>query len=396
MWRWAVLLILVGAVMLIGFSLVDTSSGGQVTASAVLGAVDESSAGFARATEPLNWEFPRNFGAHPEYQTEWWYYTGNFADETGRRFGFQFTVFRRGLVPPADTSAEPGEWRSDQLYMAHFAVTDVQGNRFFHEERFSRGGADLAGAESEPRYRVWLEDWQVIALDDAAVNTRITALMRDDDDRPLVAIDFTLTQLKPPALQGEGGLSQKSGEAGNASHYYSLTRLATTGTITIGQETFAIQGFAWKDHEFGTSALGADALGWDWFGLQFDDNRELMIGQIRLIDGGREPAFGGLLVNQDGSTIYLPSSAFTIEATSTWQSPHTGAVYPASWTITVSGAAIGAASDLVFTARPLIPDQELHGGGIAYYEGAVRLEGDVTGFGYVELTGYADSMTGRF
>ncbi|MCS7070341.1 MAG: hypothetical protein NZM00_02475, partial [Anaerolinea sp.] len=305
-------------------------------------------------------------------------------------------IFRRGLVPPSEAAIESGEWRSDQLYMAHFAVTDVQGNRFFHEERFSRGGADLAGAESEPRYRVWLEDWQVIALDDAAVNTRITAQMRNDDDQPVVAIDFTLTQLKPPALQGEDGLSQKSGEAGNASHYYSLTRLATSGTIAIGDETFPVQGFAWKDHEFGTSALGPDALGWDWFGLQFDDNRELMIGQIRLMGGGREPAFGGLLVNPDGSTIYLPSSAFTIEATSTWRSPHTGAIYPASWTITVSGAAIGTESDLVFTATPLIPDQELHGGGIAYYEGAVRLEGDVTGFGYVELTGYADSMTGRF
>lgn len=395
MWRWLVILAVIAAVAAIGISMVDSSGGDQVTASAVLGAVDDSSAGFARATEPLAWEFPLDFGAHPEYQTEWWYYTGNLTDEGGRRFGFQFTIFRRAIVPPSTAANEPGEWRADQLYMAHFAVTDVQGNRFYHDERFSRGGAGLAGAEADPRYRIWLEDWQVIAVDDAAQQTRITAQMRADDDR-VVAIDFTLDQLKPPALQGDAGLSQKSGEAGNASHYYTLSRLATSGTITIADQTFTVTGFAWKDHEFGTSALGGNALGWDWFGLQFDDNRELMIGQIRLVDGGREPNFGGLLINADGSTVYLPASSFTIEPTATWESPHTGAVYPAGWNITVSGAAIGAERDLVFTAAPLIADQELHGGGIAYYEGAVRLEGDVTGFGYAELTGYTDAMTGRF
>lgn len=398
MWRWIVFLAAIGVIVVIGFSMVE-NTGGSIQASAVVIEANASTEGFARATTPLDWEFPRNFGPHTDYQTEWWYYTGNFATADDRQFGFQFTVFRRGIVPPVtgDAQVGEGEWRSNDLYMAHFAVTDVAGNRFFHEERFSREGANLAGATVDPAYRVWLEDWQVVALNDDATLTRITAQMQPAINNGVtVGIDFTLDQLRPPALQGDMGLSQKSGEVGNASHYYSLTRLATTGTIRIGDETFDITGYAWKDHEFGTSALGANALGWDWFGLHFDDDRELMVGQIRLTDGGRDPYFGGLMVFPDGTFRYLPAESFTITHTGTWQSPHTGAVYPAGWTITLAGEAIGEADDLTFTATPQIADQELHGGGIAYYEGSVRIEGDVTGFGYVELTGYADSMTGRF
>lgn len=376
------------AIVVFGFSLIEVSGGSDVTASAVLIDTSGDTSGFERAIEPLDWQFPRDFGAHPAFQTEWWYYTGNVQTEDGRRFGYQFTIFRRAIAPPNETASSGSEWRSDQLYMAHFGLSDVADERFFHEERFSRGGAGLAGATVDPVYRVWLEDWQVIALDASAETTRITARMAGS-----AALDLTLQQIKPPALQGENGLSAKSGEVGNASYYYSLTRLATEGTITIGDEVFTVAGATWKDHEFGTSALGAGALGWDWFGLQFDDNRELMVGQIRLADGGRDPNFGGLLVYPDGSTRYLPSEAFTIESVNTWTSPHTGAVYPSGWTITVD---TGEAEPLRLTLTPQMLDQELHGGGIAYWEGTVRIEGDVTGYGYAELTGYVDAMTGRF
>jgi predicted secreted hydrolase len=385
MWRWIAVVAVGLAVALVGFSLIDGGRGDQVGASALLAAGTTDTTGFARAVEPRDWQFPRDFGANPEYLTEWWYYTGNLAAEDGRRFGFQFTIFRRGITPG---DADGGEWRANQLYMAHFAITDVRAERFHHEERFSRGAAGLAGAESEPRYRVWLEDWQVEALDEAAQITRITARMADG-----AALDVTLTQSKPPALQGDNGLSAKSGEIGNASYYYSLTRLLADGTVTVDGQTYAVTGAAWKDHEFGTSALGEGATGWDWFGLQFDDNRELMIGQIRLIDGGRDPYFGGLLVNPDGSTVYLPADSFTIEPTGSWTSPHTGATYPAGWRAVVN-VPDGETINLVIT--PQIADQELHGGGIAYWEGTVAISGDVTGFGYAELTGYADSMMGRF
>lgn len=385
MWRWLTLIALAFAVIIFGFSLVDGTNGDDVRASAILADASVDLTGFARAYEPLDWQFPRDFGPHPDYQTEWWYYTGNLATEDGRRFGYQFTIFRRAILPQPPDGAS--EWRSNQLYMAHFAVTDVTGDRFFHEERFSRAGAGLAGAEIDPRYRVWLEDWEAVGLDD---ETRGTALRARTEH---VALDLTLEMTRPPALHGNGGLSAKSGEAGNASHYYSLTRLLTEGTITIGDETFVVSGLTWKDHEFSTSALGADALGWDWFGLQLDDGRDLMVGQIRLTDSRRDPYFGGLLVHQDGSTTYLDAETFTIEATGTWTSPHTGAVYPSGWRIRVQPPG---EAPFVLVLTPQVADQELHGGGIAYWEGTVRINGDVTGYGYAELTGYADSMTGRF
>jgi predicted secreted hydrolase len=384
MWRWLVLGMLGLAIVIFGFSLLDGAASGDVSASAVI-MVTGDTTGFARAIDPWPWEFPRDFGPQPQFQTEWWYYTGNVISADGRHFGYQFTIFRRAIAPEAADS--PSEWRSNQLYMAHFAVTDVANQRFYHDERFSRGAAQLAGATIDPVYRVWLEDWEAFALDDDAVFTRITAAMDG------VAIDLTLEQVKPPALQGFDGLSPKSAEIGNASYYYSLTRLMTEGTITIGEEVIPVTGASWKDHEFSTSALGADALGWDWFALQFDDGREMMVGQIRLVDGGKDPYFGGLLVHEDGSTRYLPADAIEIVPTATWTSPHTGAVYPAGWTITVD---IGEPDPMVLIVTPQVADQELYGGDIAYWEGTIRIEGDAKGFGYAELTGYVDAMTGRF
>lgn len=340
--------------------------------------------GFARAVEPRAWSFPADHGAHPAFQTEWWYYTGNLATEDGRRFGYQFTIFRRALAPGEPPSAS--EWRAHQVYMAHFTVTDVAVGAFYQAQRFSRGAASLAGATTEPRYRVWLEDWAVSARDEAAEQTAIVARSPD------VAIELELRQLKPPALHGRDGLSPKSGEPGNASYYYSLSRLATSGVISIGAEQFNVTGTSWMDHEFGTSALGPDAQGWDWFGLHLDDNRDLMVGQIRLVDGGIEPAFGGLLIEADGRTVPLSASEITIEPLRWWTSPHSGATYPAEWRITV--APEGSAS-LTLHIEPLLADQELHEG-IVYWEGAVRVGGDATGYGYAELTGYHSTMRDRF
>jgi predicted secreted hydrolase len=385
MWRWVIVGVIVLVIVIGGFSLLEGSSGGDVSASAVLPAPSTDLAGYDRAIEPYDWRFPQDFGAHPTFQTEWWYYTGNLADEDGRRFGYQFTIFRRAVTPESVTT--DSEWRSNQLYMAHFTVSDIQDQQFFHEQRFSREGAGLAGATCEPRCHVWLQDWSAEAQNDEATLTRIQAAGEN------FAVDFLLEQIKPPALQGDEGLSAKSEAIGNASYYYSLTRMPTTGAITINGDTFTVEGATWKDHEFSTSALGTNALGWDWFGLQLDDNRELMLGQIRLTDGGRDPYFGGILVYPDGTTRYLPANSFTIEATTTWTSPHTGATYPAGWVISID---IGESDPLSIAVTPLAPDQELYGGGIAYWEGAVAISGDASGYGYAELTGYADSLTGRF
>ena len=381
--RWIGIGIALLALIVFGFSLVG-SNDGDIGVTSVVMETGSDAANFARAIDPYTWEFPADYGAHPEYQTEWWYYTGNLTSDEGERFGFQFTIFRRALT--SEETKSSSEWRTNQVYMAHFTVTDAARSAFYHDQRFSRGGAGLAGADGTPRYHVWLEDWQIIALDDEATETHITA------DAGQFAVDLTLTQTKPPALQGTNGLSAKSSAAGNASYYYSLSRLLTEGTIRIDDEIYTVSGRTWKDHEFGTSALSAEAQGWDWFGLIFDNDYELMVGQIRQQDGSRDPAFGGLLVRPDGTTQYLAASDFTITPVDTWTSPHTGAVYPSGWTITVKADEI----DWTFTATPILLDQELPDANITYWEGAVDITGDVTGAGYAELTGYAGTMQGRF
>jgi predicted secreted hydrolase len=396
MWKFGVVGIVILVVVAIGFSMIEGRSP-EIGAQAQFLALSVSDlTGYERATDPYDWRFPRDHGAHETFQTEWWYYTGNLATEDGRHFGYQFTVFRRAITPQQNLTVdtESSEWRTNQVYMAHFTVSDIATPRFFHDERYSRGGAGLAFAlpsdiQPDAGYQVTLENWTVEQT--APEVYHITAQSEQG-----FGVDFTLDQARPPALHGDNGLSPKSPETGNASYYYSLSRLETSGTINIDGEAFDVTGTSWMDHEFSTSALGLNALGWDWFGLQFDDGRDLMVGKIRLLNGGREPAFGGLLVEADGSTIPLASDAFEIEATGEWTSPHTGATYPAGWTITVDAEAIGAEDDLRFSVTPLADDQELNSGAIAYWEGAVQLSGDVTGYGYAELTGYASTMTGRF
>ncbi len=388
-WRIITLLLLIGLVLIFGFSLIEPHSGSanaSQAARAQFAAPPADNSGFARAIDPWDWQFPRDHGAHPEFQTEWWYYTGVLATDGGRRFGFQFTIFRRALSPlPA---ASDSEFRARDIYMAHFTISDIAAGRFYHDTRYSRGAAGLAGAspsEEPSRYRVWLEDWQVVAENATATDQRMRAASDE------FALDLRLEQTKPPALQGDMGLSPKSEEIGNASYYYSLTRLLTSGTITLGAESFSVSGHTWMDHEFSTSALGDQAQGWDWFGLIFDNDSELMIGQIRRTDGSIEPAFGGLLVYPDGGVRTLDAADFSLTVTDTWRSPHTDALYPARWDVQVLGA-----EGFRFNVAPLLADQELHGAGIQYWEGAVQVSGDVSGFGYAELTGYVDSMRDRF
>ena len=382
-WRIVILLLLIGLVLLFGISLYEPSSGVALSAHTRLEAPPQDASGYARAIAAWDWRFPRDHGAHPEFQTEWWYYTGNVASDEGRRFGFQFTIFRRAISPLAQSSGS--EFRAKDIYMAHFTVSDIANGDFYHDARYARGAAGLAGATVEPFYRVWLEEWGVIADDDAANKTHITAASAD------FAIDLHLYQMKLPALQGKNGLSPKSAEIGNASYYYSLTRLLTEGGITIGDQTVDVSGFTWMDHEFSTSALGENAQGWDWFGLIFDDGTELMVGQIRQVDGGVEPSFGGLYIYADGSIRYLDSADFSIVVTDTWRSPHSEAEYPAGWEIV-----IGVDDGFRIQVSPLQADQELHGADIVYWEGAVEISGDKNGYGYAELTGYVDSMRNRF
>lgn len=342
-------------------------------------------AGFARATEPNNVIFPRDLGPHDDYQTEWWYYTGNLETAEGRPFGFQLTFFRRALTPDEiGSQADGSDWRTNQVYLAHFTISDIKADTFYPTERFSRGAADLAGAQAQP-YRVWLENWSAEAVNDNQVR-----LFAQTDQ---VTLDLILTQTLPPILHGDGGLSPKGPEPGNASYYYSIVQQQTAGTVTVGEESFDVTGLAWKDHEYSTSALSADAVGWDWFSLQFDDGSALMFFQIRQADGRLEPASSGTFIYPDGTTRTLDREAWQLTVTDTWVSPESGAEYPAGWQIFIPELA------LEIEGRPFMNNQELNVS-TTYWEGAVQFSGTIDGRsveakGYIELTGYAEAMTGR-
>ncbi len=346
--------------------------------------VERSADGFSRATEPNAVEFPRDLGAHDDFQTEWWYYTGNLATADGRPFGFQFTIFRRATLPPGVVAPSDSAWRSDQIYMTHFTVSDIAANRFYPAEQFSRGAVGLAGAQADP-YRVWLDDWTMEEVGPSQVRLRA----RSGD----MAIDLILTETLPPVLHGDGGLSPKGPEPGNASYYYSIVQQRTTGTVTVGDQAYDVTGLAWKDHEWSTSALSPGAVGWDWFSLQLDDGGALMMFIIRRDDGTLEAASAGSYIAPDGTVTPLSLGDWELEVTNTWTSPASGAVYPAGWRIRVPSVG------LELTGRPMMADQELNVSTV-YWEGAVAFEGTlggepVTAKGYIELTGYAGSMEGQ-
>jgi predicted secreted hydrolase len=340
---------------------------------------------FKRAEGSQAIRFPEDFGPHPDYLTEWWYYTGNLQTEDARHFGYQLTFFRRALTPPSERQARESSWSTDQIYLAHFALTDVAENRFYVDERLSRGAIGLAGAQSGP-YRVWLEDWQVYETGPGEYQ-----LLAEQDG---VSLELELTDKKGPILQGDRGYSQKGPQPGNASYYYSQTHLETEGRVVTGSRIFEVSGLSWKDHEYSTSALSSNQVGWDWFSFQLNDGSEVMVYQIRNTDGEIDPFSRGLIIDPEGNTLQLARNDFSTTPVETWRSPHSGAEYPSGWDIQVPEA------DLTLEVAPYIKDQELNVT-YTYWEGAVQVFGSrdgkpIQGWGYAELTGYAGSFAGEF
>lgn len=327
--------------------------------------------------------FPRDHAAHPDYRIEWWYYTGNLATADGRRFGYQLTFFRTGLTPePSNLS----RWTVRDLYMAHFALSDLTNQKFSAFEKLNRAGVGEAGAETN-HYRVWNEGWEARLEGDQHVLSAAEGNMQ---------LALTLAPEKAPIIHGEHGVSKKGAAVGNASHYYSLTRLRTTGTLTIDGEELAVSGFSWMDHEFGTSFLESEQVGWDWFSLQLHDGRELMLFQIRRADGSIDPHSSGTLVEPDGRTTHLSQAEFTLTPSQPWRSPVSGASYPMTWKVTVP------AHGLHFLVRAAFPGQELQTAastGVIYWEGSTIVSSDdaaqeILGRGYVEMTGYIGKRMG--
>jgi predicted secreted hydrolase len=369
--------------MIVVVSLSGCSSADQtrlVSANVVASLSGPADEAFARAYEPIDFVFPRDHGAHPEYRTEWWYYTGNLTDSAGNQYGYQLTFFRSALTP--DLPERTSDLATNQIYMAHFAVTNGAANDHQSFERFSRGAGGLAGATGEPAYAVWLEDWAVRTIEPGVTRLQASA----PGEGGVVALDLTLRETQPPVLHGKQGLSQKGPEAGNASYYYSLVQIETTGTVTSQGETVEVTGLSWMDHEFGTSALSANAVGWDWFSMQLDNGAVLMLAQVRTADGGVMPQFEGTYVAADGKPETITAADLTLTASAQWTSPRTQITYPSGWQMAI------ARLNIALTVEPLIGDQEMEVS-FVYWEGAVTIEGTIAdqpvqGVGYVELTGY--------
>ena len=337
-------------------------------------------AGFIRAVTPREFVFPADHASHPEYQTEWWYFTGNLTAENGRHFGFELTFFRYALAPPTRGEASASAWRSNQAWLAHFAITDIAAGRFHTAERRSRQALELAGAKADP-LRVWVEDWWLASSGGPATfPLRLNA--RDGQ----IGLALELSSVQSPVAHGERGLSRKGAATGNASYYYSVPRLETRGTLDIDGERFFVEGLTWMDREWSTSSLEPGIVGWDWFALHLSDGGSLMFYRLRTAEGESSPFSGGTWVHADGNRVTLNAGDVSLTAREYWHSNATGSRYPISWRFLVRNASL----DLEL--RPYLRGQELDLS-VRYWEGAIRGEGQgpdgrLATEGYLELTGY--------
>ncbi|MBF0437257.1 MAG: carotenoid 1,2-hydratase [Magnetococcales bacterium] len=378
--RW---LILAGVLVIVGVGVAWRSDPLPTDESTLIGTIlgNGDHADFERAYAPKTWHFPEDHGPHPRYKAEWWYLTGNlFAVDTGRHFGYECTLFRFALATHA--KERPSPWGTTQVHMGHLALTDSKQGAFHHFQRFSRVALDLAGAVADP-FRVWLGDWSLVGTGGTPEQPSMHLEARQEG----VAVELSLVATKPVVLQGDHGLSRKSPEPGNASHYYSLPRLATTGWVVAGGERFQVSGLSWFDREWSTSSLAENQEGWDWFALQLGDGWDLMVYRMREKSAPSSFTSGGTLIDPEGKVTILADDAVVVASSESWRSPTTGIPYPSQWQLRIP------ARNLDVTITPWLADQELNRTMVRYWEGAVRIHGNhglhpVQGNGYVELAGY--------
>lgn len=346
-------------------------------------AIGTVAADWKKAEPGWRYEFPRDHHAHPEFKTEWWYFTGNLADADGRRFGYELTFFRQGIRPPAERDPNASRFIVGDLKFAHFAVTDVSGQRFHFEQKTSRGAFGEAGFDGGTR-PAWIENWTLTTNGDDAFDLAASG------DPGTIRLHLRAT--KPPVAHGEEGVSVKAAGGGSASHYYSLPRLETTGEISLNGIARPVRGESWFDHEWSSSQLGEGEVGWDWICLQWEDGTELMLYRMRLENGQVDPSSSGTWIAADGTVTHLRSSDFQMTPAAFWKSKANGSPYPVGWRIILPG------EQAEFTVRPAAGNQELTLGPITYWEGAVDAIGTrqgkaIKGRGYLELTGYAGKMS---
>jgi predicted secreted hydrolase len=329
-----------------------------------------------KALPGWDYQFPRDHSAHPDFKTEWWYFTGHLESTAGAKYGFQLTFFRQGLIPPEAAAGSKSRFVRSGFHFAHFAISDLGREKFHFTQKLSRGAFDEAGngIPGDPLL-AWIDDWQLRLLDDE------TFAFRAEVDG--IELDLKLRNTKPVVLNGENGVSQKAAGAGEATHYYALTRMEGSGSLLIDGEPQAVTAEAWFDREWGSNQLGVGQVGWDWFSLQLDDGRELMLYQLRNSDGTADSHSAGTLTAKDGTTTYLSQSDFTLTPKRHWKSKRTGGKYPLEWQIKAPNHLL----DLSIEAE--FDKQELALKPVPYWEGAVSTSGSHPGRGYLEMTGYA-------
>jgi len=340
------------------------------------GSSSAGTGGFARAAEPRDFVFPRDHLSHPGFRNEWWYLTGNLDTADGREFGYQLTFFRIALAPEGAAPARASAWAARDVWMAHAAVTDIHGRQHYHSQRLARGAAGLAGVSGSP-FRLWLDDWH-ISGSDPVFPWKISATTRE------FGIELDLVPRRDVMLQGNNGLSQKSAAAGNASYYYSITRLATSGVITVDGHSSQVQGLSWLDREWSTSALGPDQTGWDWFSLQLDSGEDVMYYQLRRKDGVIDPLSRGSWLGHDGDQRPLLPGNVKLTVLKSWRAPD-GTRYPVRWRMELDNPR----REWIIAAAV---DDQLMETVVSYWEGAVDIleagTDNRVGRGYLEMTGY--------
>jgi predicted secreted hydrolase len=340
-----------------------------------IGSATAVSPQFAQSDRPRPWSFPRDHASHPEFATEWWYFTGRLSDPDGDRFGFELTFFRVALRSEQIVSSS--SWRTRDLIIAHATLSDLSARNFHHSEKVQRAATGLAGAETE-RFHVWADSWSAEQVDDG-LSLRANA---EDFD-----LTLELDPVGEAVLHGNGGLSLKCADGTQASYYYSVPRIATQGQLRVKGKECAVTGSTWMDHEFFTGPTPGDGLGWNWFSVNLDDGRDIMLYAVRHPDGEVFP-FGTL--NSNGTSRPLDMEDASFVPVRLWTSPTTGSSYPVSWRIALPREKIEFSVEAELDAQEIVADASV---GFAYWEGYCSFRGliqaqTVTGEGYVELTGY--------
>ena len=338
---------------------------------------------FQQALAEYGYTFPKDHGSHDTFLTEWWYFTGHVFTPDDRRFGYELTFFRRA-IDDERVWAHPSRWAIRQLYLAHFALTDEENGNFRYAEKISREGLGKAGAK-QGTLETWIDQWSIKAVDPEHQQFYLQAETNN------FAVELVTNASRPPVIHGLHGVSRKGAQDIHASHYYSLTRLHTTGTLRVDSESFKVTGMSWMDHEFASSDLEDGLVGWDWFSLQLESGHDIMTYWLRREDGTFTPASSGTLIFPDGSSLHLSRKDLNITILDYWESPKSGARYPSQWTLGIHS------HHIQLHITPHMADQELRTGRstqVTYWEGAVDVSGTfaqkpITGMGYVELTGYA-------